>query len=132
MSLNLLDPVTAAIDRVLDLRTRQQGMAAANLANADTPGYRARHVDFGKSLTRLLRMQASQPVKTHGAHLGDDASRAVVVRTVDPHPWAADGNSVDPQREMAVLTENQLLYNASIEIFNRRLGMLRYAVSEGK
>jgi flagellar basal-body rod protein FlgB len=132
MSLNLLDPVTAAIDKVLDLRTRQQAMAAANLANADTPGYKARHVDFGKSLSRLLRQQASQPARTHAAHMGDESSRAVVVRTVEPHPWAADGNSVDPQREMAVLTENQLLYNASIEIFNRRLGVLRYAVSEGK
>ena len=132
MSLVLLDPVTASIEKALDLRTRQQAMIAANLANSDTPGYRARHIDFGRSLARLLRQQATAPMQTHAAHQGAEVSRAVVVEMQEPQPWAADGNSVDPQREMAVLTENQLLYNASIEIFNRRLGLLRYAVSEGK
>jgi flagellar basal-body rod protein FlgB len=131
MTISLLDPVTASIEKVLDLRTRQQAMAAANLANADTPGYRARHVDFGRSLARLLGTHVGM-ARTHAGHMGDGADEAVVVRTVDPPPWAADGNSVDPQREMAVMTENQLLYNASIEILNRRMGLLRYAVSEGR
>lgn len=132
MGLNLFDPVTASIEKVLDLRTRQHATTVANLANADTPGYRARHVDFARSLARLLSDRESTAAQTHDAHLLGNALSEVVVELVDPHPWAADGNSVDPQREMAVLTENQLLYNASIEIFNRRLGLLRYAVSEGK
>ena len=128
--MNLLDPVTASIEKLLDLRTRQHAMTVANLANADTPGYRARHVDFGRSLARLLR--DAGPARTHEAHLSGNGLSEVVIRQVEPPPWAGDGNSVDPQREMAVLTENQLLYNASIEIFNRRLGLLRYVVSEGR
>lgn len=127
MGFNLLDPITTSIEKVLDLRTRQHAMTVANLANADTPGFRARHVEFGRSLANLLRAAAQ----------GDGPSPAgfedgVEIELIDPPAWAADGNSVDPQREMAVLTENQMLYSASVEVLNRRMGLLRYAVTEGR
>lgn len=125
MSSTLLDPISAAIEKVLDLRTRQHAMTVTNLANSDTPGFRARHVDFGRSLANLMRASEAGP---SAASLGE----AIEVKLADAPAWAADGNSVDPQREMAILTENQMLYSASVEILNRRVGLLRYAFSEGR
>ena len=130
MNWSLLDSVTSAIEKALDLRTRQHAMTVSNMANQDTPGYRARHVDFGRSMARLMR--AHQQELRGQAGPGVDPNDQVVIELQEPPPWSADGNSVDPTRETAVLTENQLLYNASIEVLNRRIGLLRYAVTEGK
>ncbi len=125
MSWTLLDPITSAIEKVLDLRTRQHAMTVTNLANGDTPGFRARHVDFGRSLSNLL---SSSGVDGSSTSIDD----AMEIELTQAPAWAADGNSVDPQREMAVLTENQMLYSASVEILNRRVGLMRYVVTEGK
>ncbi len=134
MAWSLLDPVTASIEKALDLRSRQHALVVTNLANSDTPGFKARKLDFHRSMARLQRGDAGMPTRTHTAHLGgeSDSDAALVVQMVEPSAWAGDGNSVDPQREMAVLTENQMLYNASIEVINRRIGLLRYVVGEGK
>ena len=131
MAAPLLDSVTVALEKVLDLRSRQHELTVTNLANADTPGFEARKVDFARSLRRMLG-QAGEPVRTHRAHLGASEGATPIVELEVAPPWAGDGNSVDPQREMAVLTENQLLYTASVEMLNRRVGLLRYAVSEGR
>ncbi len=126
MGWNLLDPVTTSIEKVLDLRTRQHAMTVTNLANNDTPGFRARHIDFGRSLSNLLRASASG--SSSSAPLGDP----IEVELEQPAAWSADGNSVDANREMAVLTENQMLYSASVEMLNRRVGLLRYVITEGR
>jgi len=131
MAFQLVDPVTANLVGVLDLRTRQHGLIVANLANADTPHYRARRLDFREALTQHL-VRGGAVARTHGAHLHSQGPDDRAVRLVEAPPWAMDGNSVDPQRELAVLTENQLLYSASVEILNRRMGMLRYAINEGR
>jgi flagellar basal-body rod protein FlgB len=127
MSWTLLDPITTAIEKVLDLRTRQHAMTVTNLANGDTPGFRARHVDFGRSLSNLLRSGG-----VGGTGPTTSVDDAMEIELAQAPAWAADGNSVDPQREMAVLTENQMLYSASIEVLNRRVGLMRYVVTEGK
>ena len=131
MSDSVLDPVSTAITKMLDLRSRQHELVTTNIANADTPGFKARHIDFDATLERMLR-DAPQPTATHEGHLGAGGTREAVVELADPAGWSLDGNSVDPQREMAVLTENQLLYTAGIEILSRRMAVLRYAIGEGK
>lgn len=134
MAWSLLDPITASIEKVLDLRSRQHGLVVTNLANSDTPGFKARKLDFHRSMARLQQGIAGSPMRTHRAHLGGESGNdaSLVIDMVAPPPWAGDGNSVDPQREMAVLTENQMLYNASVEVINRRIGLMRYVIGEGK
>ncbi len=132
MTGSFLDSVTLSLEKVLDLRSRQHELTVTNLANADTPGFKARRLDFARSLRRLLAGAGSGPMRTHGAHLGSGLETEPVIELREAPPWAGDGNSVDAQREVAVLTENQLMYTASVEMLNRRIGLLRYVVSEGR
>ena len=65
-------------------------------------------------------------------HLGGAVdSASTPITTLDAPAWSEDGNSVNPEEEMVVLAENNLLFNATTEILNRRLGMLEYAASDG-
>lgn len=121
-AIRLLDPVGAGLQRALDLRQVQHQLSAANLANVDTPGYRAREVPFADMLADAVdAAEDGEPAAT-----GDD------IREMDPVAWAIDGNSVSPEAEAVKLTENSLLYNALITGMGRHLAMLRFAASNGK
>lgn len=128
------DPTIGALNTALNLRLVQQNVISSNIANADTPGYKAKAVEFEGALRDALGVGHQTPMKE-----GD--ARHIVHRATDPVEPAIyddpngveslDGNTVDRAAEMAKLAENQLLYDASAEMLKRKLGMLRYAITEG-
>ncbi len=118
----LFDAVGAGVQRALDLRQVQHILSAANLANADTPGYHAREVPFADLLGRAV----------DAAENGESAAPEEEIREVDPVAWALDGNSVSPEAEAVKLTENSLMYNALSTGMSRHLALLRFAASNGK
>lgn len=128
------DPTIGALNTSLNLRLLNQNVISSNIANADTPGYKAKAVEFESALRDALGVGDRLP-----AQAADD--RHIVHRATDPvHPEiyddpngveSLDGNTVDRAAEMAKLAENQLLYDASAEMLKRKLGMLRYAITEG-
>lgn len=128
------DPTIGALNTSLNLRLLNQNVVSSNIANADTPGYKAKSVEFESALRDALGVGGELPVKETNAH-------HIVHRTTDPIDpevyddpngvESLDGNTVDRGAEMAKLSENQLLYDASAEMLKRKLGMLRYAISEG-
>lgn len=119
----LTDPVTAGLERALDLRTRQHALTTSNIANADTPGYRARHLDYRASFDAVLDA------------LGDgdsvDMASLATIEEAEPDPDRLDGNSVRREVEMLQLGYTQTQYDATVEALNRRLAMLEYAASDG-
>lgn len=119
----LFDGLHAGLEQVLDLRRTQHTLTAANLANADTPGFRAREIPFDEVLAGVV-----EAAERGEAGVAD----AIGVREMDPLPWALDGNSVSPEREAVKLTENSLMYNALATGMNKRLAMLRFAASDGR
>ena len=118
----LFDAVGAGVQRAMDLRQVQHILSAANLANADTPGYHAREVPFADLLSNAV----------DAAENGEAPSTADDVREIDPVSWALDGNSVSPEAEAVKLTENSLMYNALSTGMSRHLALLRFAASNGK
>lgn len=122
ITFRLFDGIGAGIERALDLRQTQHTLSAANLANADTPGYRAREVLFSDVLSRAVE----------DAEAGEAPPMTEDIREVDPVSWALDGNSVSPEAETVKLTENSLMYNALTTGMSRRLAMLRFAASDGR
>lgn len=123
MSGILFDGIITQLHQVLDLRHTQHGLSASNLANSETPGYRARSIDFESALKDVF---------------DDRGGRAGGLRSVESHideleapPWAADGNSVLPERETSRLQSNALLYGAVAKGLSRRLAILRYAADDG-
>jgi flagellar basal-body rod protein FlgB len=122
--LRLFDGLGSALQQVLDLRSTQHGLISANLANADTPGYRAKEIPFGELLDKVVRA-----AEDHDASAQDDD---IPVQDRDPLAWAVDGNSVNAETEAAKLTENSLMYAAVSTGMSKRLAMLRFAASDGK
>jgi flagellar basal-body rod protein FlgB len=135
MSMNplLFDSLHQGLQRVLDLRQAQHNLTATNIANADTPGYKAKVIPFDQVLEAAVQpgqgMVATDPRHLSGLTSEDSE---VPIEELEAPPWALDGNSVVAEREAARLAENALLYSGVSQGISRRLAMLRYAASDGK
>jgi flagellar basal-body rod protein FlgB len=128
------DPVLGALNTSLNLRLTNQNVISGNIANADTPGYKAKTMEFEGALRDALNVgngiQAEGTAPNHIVHRSTDAVGPEIYD--DPNGVESlDGNTVDRANEMAKMAENQLLYDASAEMIKRKLGMLKYAISEG-
>ncbi len=136
MPISLSSPVDRALEAALDRSAQTHRLIASNVANLDTPGYKARHLEFEAALAQA---QGAGPVvelrRTDERHLGaaGGAAPADGVRlTVDETARRPDGNSVDPEREMADLGANGIRYAALTQALAGRLRALKAAIQEGK
>ena len=130
MAGRFLDPVLSTLSKSLDLRMQQHGLATSNIANAQTPEYRAKRLDFEAAFNRVMESAEAQTDGT--AAFADDGDVAEGhIDEIDAPAWSEDGNSVNPDEEMVVLVTNNMLFNATVEAMNRRLAMLEYAASDG-
>ncbi len=133
MSQLLFDGLHNGLQRVLDLRQAQHSLTAANLANADTPGYKAKVIPFDKVLSAAV--DGGEGLRCtderHMAGIGSDPDN-VDVDELDAPPWSMDGNSVVAEREAARLAENAMLFSGVSQGISRRLAMLRYAAGDGR
>lgn len=118
--------------RALDLWQRRTEVLANNLANADTPGYLARDVDFRKVLAAAngspdgLPLQAGTPGQIGAAGQSADGLAYRV-----PTQPSMDGNTVDEQAEQAAFAANGVHYQASLSFITAQIRMLRTAISGG-
>lgn len=117
--LNKIDQELAFVQTALSLRAKRQEILAANLANADTPNYKARDLDFAAAMNSALGGRGGvELARTHAAHLSGDgagglAAGAVKYRTsLQP---SLDGNTVDVNVERAQFAENTLHYQFLLE-----------------
>lgn len=122
----------------LGMRNRRNEVVTANIANAETPGYRAFGFDFEKQLQDLGKMNDPIAVKTSNSkHMANSFTRADGQITPDVYvrPTESvdeDGNTVDIDTEMAQMAKNQILYRTTVETLNRKIGMLKYAINGGR
>ena len=128
------DPVIGALNTSLNLRLTNQNVISSNIANADTPNYKAKAMEFESAFREALGVGNHLPMAegdpSHIIHRSTDPVNPEIYD--DPNGVESlDGNTVDRASEMAKMSENQLLYDASAEILKRKLGMLKYAISEG-
>lgn len=128
------DPTIGALNTSLNLRQMNQNVITSNIANADTPGYKAQTMEFEGALRDALGVGDSlAPTETNPHHIAHHATDPVDPEIYDDPNGveSLDGNTVDRANEMARMAENQLMYDASAEMLKRKLGMLKYAVTEG-
>ena len=114
-------------------RSARAEVLAANIANADTPGYKARDLDFSSALEQAQsRTQSGFALATSDArHIqgGSSSSLAGNVKYRVPNqPDTGDGNTVDVQQERSAFLENGLEYQASLEFLNGRISGLLKAI----
>ncbi len=108
----MLSSTAGLLERYLDVLALRQRVTASNVANADTPGYRAREIDFRSEMesafpTVLVRESAETPVKN-------------------------DGNNVNLDREMQALAENVLRFTVASLLLQREIRGLHAVIREGR
>jgi flagellar basal-body rod protein FlgB len=106
-------------------RGRRIEVLASNLANADTPGYKARDIDFKAAMEQVgssdRTLRTTQPDHIRSAQ--GSASSAPLLYRVPMQP-SQDGNTVDVQREQAAFAENAIRYQASLQFLSGRISGL--------
>ena len=121
-----LDDALRFQQTALSLRAARQELLASNIANADTPNYKARDVDFASALRNALAGTSTElpAVKTSAMHLQGDSGASILDSPVmyrKPVQPSADGNTVDMDVERAQFTDNALRYEASVMFVNAKL-----------
>lgn len=113
----MIDKLQGSLDlqgEALVLRARRQQVLAGNIANADTPGYRAVDFDFARALESATRRPGTVP-----------QVRLTPLAAVQP---AADGNSVDMDAERARFADNAVRYEAALRALNGQIRTLLDAI----
>ena len=124
------------LEKALDFRSRRHQAAVSNIANIDTPGYKAFDVVMDEEFQRSGG-PGEVPVltRTHAGHLsGSGTGRPEnLTHTVKQSAVVAkaDGNTVDLDRSMADLAENNLMYSALAQMVSKKFSFLRNAIQGG-
>jgi flagellar basal-body rod protein FlgB len=116
------------------LRAAMSGLAARqrtianNVANVDTPNFKASEVRFEDALKSAIG-RSSPGASVNQNSLNSEVSRSSVVNTTSTR---ADGNNVDIDREMEMLGESNLTYSALTQVMSSRIGILKSVISGGR
>ena len=119
--------------QALGLRAQRQQILAANIANADTPNYKARDIDFQSVLTQSLagksQAQGVDLARTNGRHLaGTGATSPFSAMYRRDVQMSVDGNTVDMDTERAAFAENSLRYEAAVTFLSSQFRTMQAAV----
>lgn len=135
--MKLEDKTLQALTASLKFRQLRQELHASNIANAETPGFKAKKLDFEEALARALDVDDQLQMKT-----SDDKHFAVgggSFNNLQPEIYedsngivSPDGNNVDRDQEMAEMAENKIMYDATVQLINKKLGLLKYAIGSGQ
>lgn len=114
------------------LRSQRASVLANNIANADTPGFKARDLDFAQMLkAQMGETSETLPMTTTGSHhvqglIQADAITGLKYRT--PSQPAIDGNTVDADRERTEFVRNSMEFQAAFEFLNGKIKSLISAI----
>lgn len=110
----MLDRIAGSLERYMDLLSARQKLVASNIANADTPGYKTRDIDFQQEFRSLV--EGGSPGATEVAGL----------------ETRHDGNNVSLDREARLLAENALRFNLASNLMRSQIRAVRNAIQEGR
>lgn len=119
------DPLFGIHPAAMQLQRRRMELIADNIANADTPGFKARDLDFRQVLA-ATQAAAGALATTPAVHLSTDPAATLYRVPVQP---AADGNTVDVQIEQAQFADAALRYQASLNFLDGRIKSLLSALT---
>ncbi len=117
-------------EQALLLHGQRMGVIATNLANADTPNYKARDIDFRAVLSQTD--ESSLPLaatETGHISLAQDGVAAEDLQYRNPYQASLDGNTVEMPVEQAAFSENNVRYQASLTFINLKISELQFAIA---
>lgn len=124
-----IDKALGDLPRNLQVYGRRSELLASNLANADTPGYKAKDIDFRAVLDKAGGQQLDMKA-TQAGHLGGPAGSQLNFETLYRVPLqpALDGNTVDSHIEQAEFTQNAMRYQSTLNFLTGRFKGLKLAI----
>jgi flagellar basal-body rod protein FlgB len=125
----MFDNIFGIHEQALLLHGQRVGVLAANIANADTPNYKARDIDFSAVLEHTDQQPLPMQI-THASHitLSDGGSPAGDLKYRNPYQASLDGNTVEMPVEQAAFSENNVRYQASLGFINGTIADLKFAI----
>jgi flagellar basal-body rod protein FlgB len=141
----LFDRTMVILQAGLGVRRHQQSVTAGNIANVDTPGFRARQADFSAAMERVQsRLSVTSLRRTAEGHMRGGAAAAEPLKpgtilpeydldpdiTLSDQPVRADGNNVSLEAEMARLAANAAEFRALTAVTRKKFGMMKYALDK--
>ncbi len=132
---NLFDKTTDALSTALKMRQMRHNVTSSNIANAETPHYHAKKLDFENALANALDMDGMNGLATSNKEHFALGSKPAVSPELYENPDVAvsnDGNTVDLEKEMSSLAENSIMYKTALQLINKKMAALKYAISESR
>ncbi|MBN2059450.1 MAG: flagellar basal body rod protein FlgB [Deltaproteobacteria bacterium] len=129
----MMDRTMKILSRALDFRSSNHQVIAANLANADTPGYKNRELRFDRELKEALDKGRVQLKITDPNHFPKDPASGG--RSFPVHTLESGSNEESEQNldiEMAKMMRNNLLFEASAKLLSKKFQALRSAIESGR
>jgi flagellar basal-body rod protein FlgB len=109
----MLDRLAGTLERYMDALSARQKVVASNIANADTPGYKTKDIDFEAAFSSALRGSHPQPLEVAGLRV------------------KSDGNNVNIDREARLLAENDMRFNLASNLLRSQIQAIRAALQAG-
>jgi flagellar basal-body rod protein FlgB len=133
---SLFDGTIAALQKTLNIGSLRHKVLTSNIANIDTPNYKAFEVVMEDELKKNNRSAGPiELVRTSSRHLSGrhSSSNEIEIKTVDSagNNFRADGNTVDLDRTMGKLAENTILYRSAAQIIKMKFQGLKNAIQGG-
>ncbi len=134
----IFDPTISRLQKSLNIRSAQHQVVSSNVANADTPNYKAFEVAVDEELRKLdAGTPRIQLARTQSGHLpvgrGGADDRLTLKNSPAPElSLRADGNTVDLDRAMGELAENSIKYKTSAQLISEKFKVLKNVIQGGK
>jgi flagellar basal-body rod protein FlgB len=132
--MDINDRTLQALAAGMKFREMRQEIISSNVANAETPGYKAKRLEFEKALARALDVDGQQGMKMEdGRHFnvgggGFENLQPEVIE--DPNGVVSEsGNTVNREAEMAKMAENKIMYDTLVQLMNKKLGLKKYVLN---
>lgn len=128
--MDLFGDTFLTLQKALDLRVVQNRVIASNLANVDTPGFKASRMDFEASMAKAIEQIESsgadpnQPPDLDALArdaFGSDTSLEPVIETSNEPAMGLDGNNVNMEAELGRLGENATMYRVTAQMISAKL-----------
>ena len=131
------DTTLKALIASLNMRRKRQEILASNIANSETPGYKAKRLDFEEALSNAIDLDEIHSMKKgsskHFETVQGDLEQLTPRVYEDPSSSVGeDGNSVNREQELARMAENKLMFDASVQLLNKKMGALKYVLNNEK
>lgn len=131
--INKLDEALRFHQTALSLRGARQELLASNIANADTPNFKARDINFASALQNALagtspKLALTQTAAVHSSGNTDSTLMGAPALFRKPLQPSADGNTVDMDIERAQFADNALRYEASVKFISEDIKLVLQAI----